>query len=718
LASNARGTPLCFFGKIPNPYFKPFRVCWSIEIYLKFKKYLYQKGVDLMNQEQAKDFIKNEIENYLSSKGINIRKPFNCLNPDHADNDPSMSYDKKRNKVHCFSCGVDYDIFDLIGIDYNLSEPKEIFKKAYEHFNIFVDNDIYKNSKNQGQNPNENGQKNNEKQGDYMEYFLKAKEALHKSPAALKYLQSRGLSTSTADRFMVGYDPEWRSPKALRDGKKPPTSPRLIIPTGKNSYLARATEPNVDPKFKAMKEGTLELFNKKALQGAAPVFITEGEIDALSIIEIGGEACALGSVNNVNKFIELCKSNPLAIPLILSLDNDDRGKEAQGKLRVGLEALKISFYEVNTAGEYKDPNEHLIKNKEAFAALVNSDPAEAARQEAEAEKTKYLETAAAYHINALMGEIAASANTPAISTGFKLLDEALDGGLYEGLYIMGAISSLGKTTYILQIADQIAQRGQDVLIFSLEMSRYELMAKSISRLTIINCNNQTKNAKTTRGILSGYKRKYYNEDEKKLINMSMEDYSLYSQYIYIHEGVGDIGVEDIRQEVQKHISFTGNIPVVIIDYLQILSPYDMRATDKQNTDKAVLELKRLSRDKKMPVIAVSSFNRDNYTAPVNLASFKESGAIEYSSDILLGLQLAGMDKLSQSDSKRSETTKQIEDMKAADPRKAQLKILKNRNGKIGISLYYDYYPMFNLFKEIAESPETDKDWNKDRRQKA
>jgi replicative DNA helicase len=60
----------------------------------------------------------------------------------------------------------------------------------------------------------------------------------------------------------------------------------------------------------------------------------------------------------------------------------------------------------------------------------------------------------------------------------------LDDGLYEGLYIVGAMSSLGKTTFVTQIGDQIANNGTDVLIFSLEMSRYELMAKSISRLTL------------------------------------------------------------------------------------------------------------------------------------------------------------------------------------------------------------------------------------------
>ena len=125
----------------------------------------------------------------------------------------------------------------------------------------------------------------------------------------------------------------------------------------------------------------------------------------------------------------------------------------------------------------------------------------------------------------------------------------------------------------------------------------------------------------------------------------------------------------------------------------------MRATDKQIVDHAVLELKRLSRDRKIPVIAVSSFNRDNYNAPVNMASFKESGAVEYSSDVLIGLQLVGMDEMKQSDGQKTANTKLIDELKTANPRKAQLKILKNRNGKIGVSLYFDYRPMFNAFQE-------------------
>ena len=179
----------------------------------------------------------------------------------------------------------------------------------------------------------------------------------------------------------------------------------------------------------------------------------------------------------------------------------------------------------------------------------------------------------------------------------------------------------------MQIADNVASNGKDVLIFSLEMSKYELIAKSISRHTMIEVKNKNLNscfAKTTRNVLSNYAE--FSQKDKEIIQNSIENYSKYAGRIYIYEGVGNIGVEQVKQQVQSHVEITKNLPLVLIDYLQILAPYNERATDKQNTDKSILELKRLSRDYEIPVLGISSFNRDNYTLPVNMASFKESGA--------------------------------------------------------------------------------------------
>lgn len=305
---------------------------------------------------------------------------------------------------------------------------------------------------------------------------------------------------------------------------------------------------------------------------------------------------------------------------------------------------------------------------------------------------------AAYHIDEFIHGIKESANTPAISTGFIGLDEALGGGVYEGLYVLGAISSLGKTTFTLQLADQMANQGEDVLIFSLEMARTELMAKSISRNTFIYCqenNIRSGCAKTTRGITDGARWEGYSAQEKDVISKSVEAYREYADGIYIHEGIGNIGTQYINSIINLHKDRTGNKPVVIIDYLQLLAPSDPRLSDKQNTDKNILELKRLSREHKIPIIAISSFNRESYKSSaggygrVSVSDFKESGAIEYSADVLIGLEF-------QSAGTRDYNEKEA---KQKDPREIRLVIMKNRNYKAWEEVNYYYYPMFNYYQE-------------------
>jgi replicative DNA helicase len=544
---------------------------------------------------------------------------------------------------------------------------------------------------------------------DYREYFKECNARV----ADTDYFSLRGISSDTVDRFVLGYDPAWKHPKAPI---AVPTTARVIIPTGQYTFTARAIDPNANPRYAKQKvKGSDDvdgspLFNAEVLKtdvDSSYIFIVEGEFDALSVMEVGGQAIALGSLSNSEKLIQAIENTPPTVPLVLSLDRDENeaGQKAQTGITNGLDALKIPFLQVNISGAYKDPNEHLKHDRATFAAYV-ADPQATEREQ---RKTAYMEKNAVVNcLNDFMGGINASVNTPAMPTGFNLLDDVLDGGLFEGLYILGALSSLGKTSFCLQIADQIAKQGTDVIIFSLEMSKYELISKTLSRLTIIA--DKEKNdrgyhyARTNRQITAGTKWSAYSQREIDLILKAVQTYgNEYASSLFIHEGIGDIGVERIKQEVQQHINFTGNVPIVVIDYLQILAPYDMRASDKQNTDMAVLQLKRMTRAFKIPVLAISSFNRDNYLSPVNMASFKESGAIEYSSDVLFGLQFEGMDEIRQTDSKKTENLKKIEDWKQAKPRKVQLKVLKNRNGATGASVYYDYYPQFNWFTERIDT---------------
>ena len=483
---------------------------------------------------------------------------------------------------------------------------------------------------------------------DYISYYRECCKRLSETD----YLSSRGISSETATKYLIGYDtqatPYGESNKTRWKG--------LIIPTGKSSYIIRNTDAKADKKQRYGKVGEAKLFNSKALKGASsPIVITEGELDALSVLEVGGEAVGLGSTSNAGKLIEALKEKKPSQPLIIALDNDREGREASEELSQSLRELKLPFYVWNLYGEAKDANEALQRDRETFSKVITSlaDKIRAEEErKLEEERKEYLkrETVGG-HLKGFLNGVEASVNTPATSTGFTLIDEVLDGGLYEGLYCMGAITSLGKTTLALQIADQIASRtGKRILIYSLEMSEAELMSKSLSRLTLLEALKQGKDkklAKTARGITDGDRYKNYTEEEKKIIINAIETYGReYSQKITIYEGIGDIGVQKIREDVERVKRLFGEAPIVVVDYLQILAPYNeeyIRASDKQITDKNVVELKRISRDYKTTIIGISSFNRDNYTQPVNLSSFKESGAIEYSSDVLIGLQFNGMD---------------------------------------------------------------------------
>lgn len=649
-----------------------------------------------MDRQEAREQLKEQLKPYVESithksKGANMYVCPLCGSGTGSHSTGAFSI--KGTSWKCFSCNKGGDIFDLIGEYEGIADHSKQLKRAGELFGIYIDSYRAKAQEDfreyQKQPKTEQYTHSNihtsTATADYTQFFLQANRDIEKTS------YHRGLSLDTLNRFKIGYVENWRHPKA----PKAPASPRLIIPTSKESYLARDTReqiPEEQKPYSKSKVGSIHIFNAKALQTARkPIFIVEGELDALSIIEVGGEAVALGTTTKVKGLLELLKTKKPEQPLIIALDNDEAGEKAYKELSEGLRELSIPFYRLNPSGEYKDANEALQGNREALRQAVEE--AEHIQDEAEqAQREAYLNTSTAHYLQSFIDGIADSVNTPYIPTGFKGLDAVLDGGLYEGLYIVGAISSLGKTTLITQIADQIAQAGQDVLIFSLEMARAEIMAKSISRHTlqqVLSSGGDIRNAKTTRGITTGKRYENYSKTERDLINGAIVAYSQYAGHIYISEGIGNIGAEQIRETVKQHTLFTGNTPVVIIDYLQILAPYSERATDKQNTDKAVMELKRISRDYKTPVIGISSFNRANYSVSVTMEAFKESGAIEYSSDVLIGLQLKGM----------GEKDFDANEAKKKSPREIELVILKNRNGNTGDKLGFRYYPLFNYFEE-------------------
>ena len=663
--------------------------------------------------------LKDMLPDYLNMIGINTNKPFNCLNPNHADHNPSMSFDRKDGQhIKCFSCDAYWDIFDLIAVrelhaSVDGNEVQYNFNEAYNKaLQILGVNTKPLTSKGNTEQKHERTERNKQRDEERelnariietanslldSEKFnpQNATEEQKRSHSlGIYYLRRRGISEDLARRFKLGFLSYWKSSKAILrgDSDKIQGTPRLIIPTSNYSYIARDSRdeiPKAELKYKKMKDGYVHIFNEKALAKNQPIFIVEGEIDALSIMETGkAEAIGLGSIANINLFMKEVRIEKQKRPddfyptFLVALDNDQAGQRATNMLTAQLNKINATNYVVHVARGHKDANEALTDDRGQFILDVEKalkDPSN--------------------RLQGLLDYISQNEAVEAIPPGFANLDNVLDGGLYEGLYGIGAISSLGKTTLVLQIADYIAQVEQrPVLYFALEMGMYEMMCKSISRITFEYADHlgDTKLAQTTRSILKGKWKERFNKAQYDNVMNSFKKYGDYYNNVIIHDGSEKRPtIFDISKEVSSYVARTGKKPVVIIDYLQILKAANERATDKTNVTTSVNEMKKLATRFHIPVIVISSFNRFNYKNAVTMEAFKESGDIEYSTDVLIGLQLQGT----------GEQDFDVNEAKKKNPREIEAVVLKNRNGRTGDTLNFAYYPMFNKFCDMDEVAE-------------
>lgn len=669
-----------------------------------------------MDRETAKQTIREnwrEILNQITEPAkqkVNGEISYICPLCSHGTNGDGLTFNPKskdKNSLKCFSCGFSGDIIDLYREIYETSYNETLFLLA-DMIGITIDDksltDLPQKSPqshettnkqpNQPENKktaqNANAQEN-KPMADYTEYY-KACKLLIDRPEAVSYLNGRGISLATAKKYGLGFD--YAADPANAPGEingaayKPYPTPRIIIATSKSHYFGRRIDGQKKAKAMNADNSTPGIFNFKAIaQSKEPVFICEGAFDALSVAEAGGTAIAINSANNADKFntiLETRRNEKREIPkhFILCLDKDKSGKTARDKIAKKLRQLKISFADADICGGNKDPNEALTADRNSFLSVVKK----TIRQYSKPDNTKD-------YIDFLMPDEMREFENP-VKTGFANLDKAIEGGLYPGFYILAAISSLGKTTFALQMADQIAAAGNDVLFFSLEQSRLEMVSKSLARMAAQNSNFE---APSSLEVRKG--------KAPELTQMAANQYKKHiGDRLSIIEADFDCNVMTICNYVKQYCQKNENKPIVFIDYLQMLRP--PKTAKGGGTQEAITETIRalinLKRELNIVLFAISSINRQNYLTSMDFESLKHAGEIEFSADAVWGLQFQCIEAnktLFDGDPKKNIEKKRdaIKTAKTETPRRIDLLSLKGRSIDPIFHCYFNYYPRNDLF---------------------
>jgi replicative DNA helicase len=255
-----------------------------------------------------------------------------------------------------------------------------------------------------------------------------------------------------------------------------------------------------------------------------------------------------------------------------------------------------------------------------------------------------------------------------IATGYKDLDRKLAGLHPTNLIVIAARPGMGKTALALNIAQNVAQRDIPVAIFSLEMSREEI----VSRMLCAQGRIDSQRLRT--GQLS-------EADFTKLSNAAS---ALYKKPVYVDDSPG-LTVTEIRAK-SRRLKRRPGLGLVIVDYLQL-----MQGSGGENRQQEIAlisrSLKNLARELEVPIIAVSQLNRaleQREDKRPRLGDLRESGAIEQDSDVVMFIY-------------RDEyySPERIESKGLAE-----VVISKHRQGAVG-KITMTFLPEFTLFADMG-----------------
>ncbi len=210
-----------------------------------------------------------------------------------------------------------------------------------------------------------------------------------------------------------------------------------------------------------------------------------------------------------------------------------------------------------------------------------------------------------------------------VPSGFKDLDDYLNGFQRSDLIILAARPAMGKTAFALNVAQQAALKGKaSIAIFSLEMSKEQLGSRLLSM------ESRVESSKLRTGEL--------NEMDWENLNQAMD--KLVEARIFIDDTPG-ISMMEIKNKCRRMKAEKG-LDMVMIDYLQLMTASGKQESRQQEISTLSRQLKLLARELDCPVLVLSQLSRSpeqrNDHHPM-LADLRESGSIEQDADIVLFL---------------------------------------------------------------------------------
>lgn len=626
-----------------------------------------------MNRSDAAREVKSRYADYLQPAKKRIAgKPTYicplCGNGTGKDGD-GMSIDPKGDgtRLKCFKCGFYGDIVDLYQ-QQHACDAGEAFTALYDLFGITIENEATRTAtepRNESKATNTPPKAEKAAEGqitategkpDYTAYYKACKERI-KDPAALEYLSFRGISEETAAAYWIGYDPAAdpaSAPGAMGDEYKPHPCPRLIIPFDRSHYMGRSILEETPKAYKKLnnkqtdESDTAPPFNMAALynEAARPVFITEGAIDALSIIEAGGIALATNSASNRQRIIEALKEKKTNSTLILCYDNDDAGGNGNKQLAEGLKELETPFLQANICGEQKDPNEALTADRVAFTEAVK-----AAEGKARFPGLLTLERAKAI-LEAVDDNFLEMPLFPQLSETAKLKT--------HDTVVIAADTGAGKSSLALNFLHEL-QSNYPALYINLEMDEATILQRLVAIHTGIELDQ-----------IEGYNHDQRTRDK---VDAAIKELAARREIQLLTD---TYDLKEIETQIKAATRGRTEPTIVFIDTGLLVNVGNKSASRYERFTQISEELRRISRLNNIIMFVLLQQNREskkNEKAEPKNSSLKESGSWENDATKIMFLWYNPKTQCK------------------------ELAITKNRNGKTG-SIQLNYYPHTQTYSEV------------------